>query len=64
MDFFENGREARALLKAAERAPDKSKGIRASLYSNIKVSVRIVDMIICIVSILLIASIVIGITQG
>ena len=52
------------LLEAEERAAVKSKGIRESLYSHIKISVRTADTIICIVSLLLIASIIIGITQG
>ena len=64
MGFYEKGREARMLLEAEERAAVKSKGIRESLYSHIKISVRTADTIICIVSLLLIASIIIGITQG
>lgn len=64
MDLYKKGRDARVFLEAEERAASKSKGIRESLYSHIKVSVRTVNIIICIVSLLLIASIIIGITQG
>jgi hypothetical protein len=64
MDYYKKGRDARMLLEAKERAAVTSKGMRESLYSHIKVSVRTVDIIIFIVSLLLIASIVIGITQG
>jgi hypothetical protein len=63
-DLFKSGRDARIQMQAAENAAHKPKGIRESLYGHIKVSVRTMDIIICIITILLIASIVIGITQG
>ncbi len=51
-------------MEAQEKASHQPKGMRESLYGRIKVSVRTMDIIICILSILLIASIVIGISQG
>jgi hypothetical protein len=65
MDLYnKRGRESRMRLEAEEKAAYKPKGIRESLYSHIKVSVRTMDIVILILSLLLIASIVIGITQS
>ncbi len=51
-------------MEAGEKPAQPSKGIRESLYSHIKVSVRTMNIVILFVSILLIASIVIGVVQG
>ena len=63
-DSLKSGRDARISMEAHEKASHQPKGMRESLYGRIKVSVRTMDIIICILSILLIASIVIGISQG
>jgi len=59
-----NERDSRIHMEAEEKAAHKPKGIRESLYSHIKVSVRMMDIIICVISLLLIASIIFGIAQG
>ncbi len=63
-DLYKRGRDSRIHMEAEEKAAYKPKGIRESLYSHIKVSVRTMDIVILVVSLLLIASIVIGIAQG
>ncbi len=64
MDLYKRDRNSRIPMDAKEKAVQKPKGIRVSLYSHIKISVRTMDVMILIISLLLIASIVIGITQG
>ncbi len=63
-DLSKNERELRANMEVEEKSAQRPKGMRESLYGHIKVSVRTMNIIILIISLLLIASIVIGVVQG
>ena len=64
MDLGKEERELRANLEAEEKAAQRSRGIRESLYSHIHVSVRTMNIIICVLALLLVVSIAIGVIQG
>jgi hypothetical protein len=63
-NLLKEERNLRANMEAEEKSAQRPRGIRESLYSHIKVSVRTMNIIILFISLLLIASIVIGVAQG
>ena len=64
MDLQKNDRELGFGMESKKLMAQRSRGIRESLYSNIRVSVRTMNIIICVLALLLILSIAIGVGQG
>ena len=63
-DLKKSERVARADMEVEEKAAKPRRGLRESLYSHIHVSVRTMNIIICVIAFLLVASIAIGVVQG
>lgn len=63
-NLLKDERNLRASMEAEEKSAQRPRGIRESLYSHIKVSVRTMNIIIYVIAALLILSIAIGVVQG
>ncbi len=64
MDLHKNDRELGFGMESKKLMVQRSRGIRESLYSHIRISVRTMNIIICVLVLLLILSIAIGVSQG
>ncbi len=64
MNLGKNERDLRSSTDAGKKAAQRSRGMRESLYRHIHVSVRTMNIIICVLALLLIASIAMGVIQG